>query len=58
MLVLSSIDLYGVNPEEVYKTYIGTNKIIVDDNEGMTFDADKIKIYKDTGWSSTISTPA
>jgi hypothetical protein len=58
MLVLSTINLYGVDPSEVYQTYIGTNKIIIDDNEGMTLDADNIKIYKDTGWSSTISTPA
>ena len=58
MLILSTTNLYGVNPSEVYNTYIGTNKIIIDDNDGMIFDADKIKIYKDTGWVSIISTPA
>jgi hypothetical protein len=58
MLVISSSDQYGVNPSEVYKTYIGTNKIIVDDNEGMTFLPDKIKTYKDSEWSSIVITPA
>ena len=51
VLVISSSELYGVNPSEVYKTYIGTNKIIFDDNEGMVFDAQKIKIYNDTTWT-------
>jgi hypothetical protein len=57
MLVLSSSSLYGVNPSDVYKAYIGTNKIIVDDGDGMTFLPDKIKIYKDSEWSSFTITP-
>ena len=57
MLVLSTSELYGVNPSDVYKTYIGTNKIIVDDNKGMVFMPDKIKVYQDSLWSSTIATP-
>ena len=56
-LVVSSSDLYGVNPTDVYKNYLGTNKIIIDDNEGMTFDADKIKIYNDTTWQTTTLLP-
>jgi hypothetical protein len=35
----------------VYKTYIGTNKIIIDDEEGMIFDADRLKVYNDTTWT-------
>ena len=57
MLVLSSSSLYGVNPSDVYKTYIGTNKIIIDDGDGMTFLPDKIKIYQDSEWSSFTITP-
>jgi hypothetical protein len=57
MLVLSSSSLYGVNPSDVYKTYIGTNKIIIDDGDGMTFLPDKIKIYRDSSWSSFTITP-
>lgn len=51
VLVISASEIYGVTPSDVYKTYIGTNKIIIDDNEGMMFDAEKVKIYNDTTWS-------
>jgi len=51
VLIISASDQYGVSPSEVYKTYIGTNKIIIDDDEGMMFDADKVKIYNDTTWT-------
>ena len=55
--MLSTIDLYGSNPVEIYKTYIGTNKIIVDDSQGMSFDSVKIKVYKDTDWQIQVKTP-
>jgi hypothetical protein len=58
MLIISTSETYGVNPSEIYKTYIGTNKIIIDDGQGMTFDSNKIKVYKDASWSSSIVTPA
>jgi hypothetical protein len=57
VLVISASDLYGVNPSDVYKTYVGTNKIIIDDNEGMIFDAEKLKIYADTTWQTTVKIP-
>jgi hypothetical protein len=57
VLVLSTVDLYTSNPIEIYKTYIGTNKIIVDDSQGMSFDSVKIKVYKDTDWQIQVKTP-
>ena len=57
VLVIGSSELYGVNPSDVYKTYIGTNKIIFDDEEGLTVDADKIKVYTDTVWTIRVGTP-
>lgn len=57
VLVISASDLYGVSPESVYKTYTGTNKIIIDDDEGMIFDAEKLKIYSNTNWQSTVQIP-
>ena len=57
VLVISASALYGVNAQDVYKTYIGTNKIIIDDEEGMIFDADKMKIYNDTTWSISVGSP-
>jgi hypothetical protein len=57
MLVISTSSTYGVNPSEIYKTYIGTNKIIVDDGEGMVLDSDKLKIYDAVEWSTSVVTP-
>ena len=57
VLVISSSNLYATNPDEIYKSYIGTNKIIVDDSQGMSFDADKIKVYQETTWQTTVKTP-
>lgn len=57
VLVVSSADLYGVDPSKVYDTYIGTNKIIFDDEEGMIFDAENLKIYNDTIWTIRVGTP-
>ena len=57
VLVVASSNLYATNPDEIYKAYIGTNKIIVDDSEGISFDADKIKVYKETTWQTTVRTP-
>ena len=57
VLVLGSSELYGVNPTDVYNTYIGTNKIIFDDDEGLTVDADKIKVYQNTTWTLRVGTP-
>jgi hypothetical protein len=49
--------LYGVNAQDVYNNYMGTNKIIIDDEDGMIFDADKMRVYNDTSWSVSVGTP-
>jgi hypothetical protein len=57
VLVVEKSNLYGVSPDAVYQTYLGTNKIIVDDSEGMIFDADRVKIYADTTWQTSVKVP-
>ena len=57
VLSVSSSPLYGVNSQDVYNNYMGTNKIIIDDEEGMVFDADKMRVYNDTSWSVSVGTP-
>ena len=57
VLVIGSSDLYGVNPVDVYNTYIGTNKIIIDDEEGLTVDDETLKIYTNALWSTGVGTP-
>ncbi len=57
VLIISASDLYSVNPSDVYKTYIGTNKIIIDDEEGLSIDADNLSIYSDVTWAISVGTP-
>jgi hypothetical protein len=57
VLVVASTNLYSTNPDEIYKTYIGTNKIIVDDSQGISFDPEKVSIYSERSWQTTIKTP-
>jgi hypothetical protein len=57
MLIVGSSQFYGINPSDIYKTYIGTNKIIVDDGEGLMYQPEKLKVYTEIEWSTTVSTP-
>jgi hypothetical protein len=57
VLIIGSSQFYGINPTDIYKTYIGTNKIIVDDGEGLVYQPEKLKVYKEIEWSTTVSTP-
>ena len=57
MLIVGSSQFYGINPSDIYKTYIGTNKIIVDDGEGLMYQPKKLKVYTEIEWSTTVSTP-
>jgi hypothetical protein len=57
MLIISASALYGVNAQEIYNNFMGTNKIVIDDDSGVIFDADKMKIYNDTTWSISVGTP-
>ena len=57
VLVISASDIYGVSPIDVYKSYIGTNKIIIDDEQGMSFNPEKIRVYTDTTWQTTVKIP-
>jgi hypothetical protein len=57
MLIVGSSEFYGINPLDVYKTYIGTNKIIVDDEEGLIYQPEALKVYTEVEWSTTVATP-
>lgn len=50
---------YLVNPKETYKSYMGNNKIIVDDlSDEFKFVSNSIKIYQQASWQTYIITPA
>jgi hypothetical protein len=57
MLSISTSEIYGVSPENVYKSYSGTNKIIIDDLKGLMVDADALRIYNAVSWSSETVSP-
>jgi hypothetical protein len=52
MLSVSVSEIYGISPEIIYDSYMGTNKIIIDDQEGLSVDADSVRIYSGVQWSS------
>ena len=58
VLVKSRDSRYIVNAGEVYKNYVGTNKIIIDDDQGIYMETDYLKVFKDAIWQSSISTVA
>lgn len=51
VLVLSETSYYGVNPSDVYKSYTGTNKIIVDDERPVRFAEYSYTVFKDIVWN-------
>ena len=57
VLIISSSDLYGVSPSDVFKTYLGTNKIIIDDDEGLSIEPNNLSVYSQVIWSTNVATP-
>jgi hypothetical protein len=52
VLVISSNSLFGVSPEDIYKSYTGTNRIIIDDDRQLKFGNAKYSVFKDLSWQS------
>ena len=46
VLILSSTSYYGVDPSTIYKSYTGTNKIVVDTDTALTVNSYQYKVYK------------
>lgn len=55
VLVLGSSAVYGASPSDIYKSYVGTNKIIVDDNRPFRLKSYQYNVYSDVGWQSKIA---
>lgn len=58
VLVLSETSYYGVNPSNVYKSYTGTNKIIVDDERPVKFKDYSYTLFTDVVWNQFTLDPA
>jgi len=46
VLILSSTSYYGVDPSTIYKSYTGTNKIIIDTDKVFTVNGYEYTVYK------------
>jgi hypothetical protein len=54
VLVISSSTLSGVDPEDIYKVYTGTNKLIIDDDTPLRFNGYEYNTYQGVTWQSRI----
>jgi len=55
--IISENNVYSIDPSDIYARYVGTNRIIVDDdNNGILFDPEKIRVYGDVEWSTSVKT--
>lgn len=58
VLVKSTTTVYEITPDIIYKTYVGTNKIIIDDNSGgIVLKNYEYPVYSGVSWSSSVITP-
>jgi hypothetical protein len=57
VLVLSETSYYGVNPSDVYKSYTGTNKIIVDDSRPISLGQYSYTVFTDINWNQFVQDP-
>lgn len=55
VLVLSTTSFYGVNPQNVYDAFAGTNKIIIDDERPLLFGQYDYSFNTDVVWQSRVS---
>ena len=59
VLIRSKNSKYIVDPSNVYNSYIGTNKIIVDDfDNSFGINTENITVYQDATWQNYVITPA
>lgn len=58
VLIKSTTNIYEITPDIIYKTYIGTNKIIIDDNSGgVSIKNYEYPVYSGISWSTSVTTP-
>lgn len=55
VLVLSTSAFSGTNPSDIYKSYTGTNKIVIDDDRPFRLNSYQYKVYSNISWRSKIA---
>jgi hypothetical protein len=56
VLVFSSSTYFGINPTDIYKTYTGTNKIIIDDDRPLRITNYEYNNYQGVTWQNKVIT--
>jgi hypothetical protein len=55
--IVSTNNVYAIDPSDIFARYVGTNRIIIDDTtDGILVDPEKIRVYGDVGWSTSVKT--
>ena len=54
ILVISSRSYFGIDPKSIYNTYVGTNKIVIDDNSKMLIGNANYEIVSNVEWQSQV----
>ena len=59
VLIRSTSYTYGTTPSDIYKAYMGTNKIIVggDGEKQVKVSQDPVIFYSNSSWQQYVSTP-
>lgn len=57
VLYIPSIKTYPIDPKIIYKTYTGTNKIIIKDNSTLKLKNYAYIAYKNTSWYTSLVSP-
>jgi hypothetical protein len=55
VLVASSISYYGVSPDDIYKSYVGTNKFSVSTDKVFSIGDCEYNVYQNILWQQTTS---
>lgn len=55
VMVISTKSYYGVDPEAIYKSYTGTNKIIIEDDDVFSIGNYEYNFYQAAAWQQSTS---
>jgi hypothetical protein len=55
-LVVATTSLYGVDPETLYKTFIGTNRFVIDDSLPLIVGKYQYSVNSDVRWQQGVQT--
>jgi hypothetical protein len=58
VLTITTTSSYDIDPTAIYERYVGTNRIIVDDEvDGILVNPEEINVYGDIFWSTNTKVP-